>query len=308
MGPKQRLSGPAAALLAAQAGVISRHQLLGLGVSSRVIRRFGADGLLSAVVPGLYQSGPQLSWLGHAWAGVLIGGQGAVLGLEAAGHLHELRPEPAEITVNVTNERAPRPGWRFIRAARKGVGEPPRTSLDATVVDLCAEADEDELAALLAEALSSRRTTAKRLLAELATRRRFPHRRLVREVLGDVALGAHSALERRFLVDVERAHRLPTAKRQRHAHEKHRADAWFEEYGVLAELDGRLHRGAQALRDQSRDNDHAVLGLVTQRYGWRDVAGINACLTAHQLGQLLMQRGWEGPVQACPRCRLAHAV
>lgn len=186
--------------------------------------------------------------------------------------------------------------------------EPPRTSLDATVVDLCAEADEDELAALLAEALSGRRTTAKRLLGELATRKRFPHRRLVREVLGDVALGAHSALERRFLVDVERAHGLPSAKRQRHAHEKHRADAWFEEYGVLAELDGKLHRGAQALRDQSRDNDHALLGLITQRYGWHDVAGVNACLTAQQLGQVLMLRGWEGPVQACPRCQRAHPV
>lgn len=305
MGPKQRFSGPPAALVAAQAGVVSRQQLLGMGFSGRVIGRFTVDGLLAQVVPGIYVAGSQLSWLGRAWAGVLLGGPGTVLGMGSAAFLHELGAEPTEITVFANRDRVPRSGWRFIRAARSGTGEPPRTRLDATVIDLCAEADEDALAALLAQAISNRRTTPRRLLAELAKRSRFPHRRLVREVLGDVALGAHSALERRFLVGVERAHGLPTAKRQRHVHQNHRVDAWFEEYGVLAELDGKLHTGAQVLRDMARDNDHAALGLITQRYGWHDVAGVNACLTAHRLGQLLMLRGWEGPVQPCPRCRLA---
>lgn len=53
MSPKQRFKGHASTLAAAQAGVISRDQLLGLGVSDRVIVRFLREGMLSVVVPGL---------------------------------------------------------------------------------------------------------------------------------------------------------------------------------------------------------------------------------------------------------------
>lgn len=137
------------------------------------------------------------------------------------------------------------------------------------MIDLCADRDEDGLAALLADALSSRRTTTERLLTEVRRRTRVRHRKLLCEVLGDVSVGAHSALERRFLLNVERAHGLPCATRQAHARTKHRSDAWYEEFGLLVELDSKLHHsGGAAFHDMTRDNDHALAGLTTLRFGW----------------------------------------
>ena len=50
--------------------------------------------------------------------------------------------------------------------------------------------------------------------ATLRAQTRLPRRRLLLEVLDDVSTGAYSALERRYLRDVERAHALPTGARQ----------------------------------------------------------------------------------------------
>lgn len=244
--------------------------------------------------------------MSRAWTGVLLGGEGAVLGHEAAAHLLGLRKaEPAEVPVFVRVARAARPGWRFIRGERPSIGEPPRTNVEITVLDLCAEADEDEMAALLADAVSQRKTTPKRLLAELSGRPRQRNRGVLRDVLGDVSRGAHSALERRYLVQVERAHHLPTAVRQQQALRSYRSDCWYDEYRLLVELDSKLHHsGGAAFRDMNRDNEHALLGLTTLRFGWRDVTGVGACHTARIVAQFLMTNGWEGPLQPCPHCRL----
>lgn len=307
MKNKTVLDAELRALAEAQSGVLSRAQLLGYGLSRRVIARFLADGIVDTLTPGIYRLGTGSAWLGRAWAGLLLGGESSVLGLETAGHLHGvIKDEPAEITVFTPDDHVNRLGWRFIRSSRTGSGEPTRTGLESTVLDLCAGRDEDELAALLADVISSRRTTAKRLLTELAERRRQPSRRLLRDILGDVETGAHSALERRFLVNVERAHGLPEAVRQARAGYRHRADAWYHEFGVLAELDSKLHHtGGAAFRDMARDNDHARAGLLTLRLGWGDVSGVAACRTALVVGQVLMSRGWEGPIQPCDQCRLA---
>ena len=263
-----------------------------------------------SLVPGIYTRGGPLTWLGRAWAGVLLGGDHATLGGTSAAFLHGLeKAEPTRITVYTRRQVSPKTGFQFIRRTRTSGGEPPRTTYEATVVDLCADLDEDELAALLADALSSRKTKAKQLLDEIAGRRRVPHRNLLRQVLGDTSQGAHSALERRYLTDVERAHGLPAATRQAHAHAKHRNDVWYEDYGLLVELDGKAHhRGSAALHDRARDNDHALLGLITLRFGWNDVAGIAACQTAELVAAALAGRGWPGPLTPCSRCARVHDV
>jgi len=293
-----------------QAGVLGRRQLIEGGLSARVIDRMLASELLVAFTPGLYTRGGPPCWLGRAWAGLLIGGPMAVIGMEAAGHLHGLLGyEPQEITVYSPLGIAPRPGWVFIRSIRTGTGEPVRTGLDATVIDLCATGDEDEIAARLADAVSSRRTTPERLRAEVRTRRRLPDRALLRDVLGDVSTGAHSALERRYQIHVERAHGLPTAMRQTSAGSSHRSDGWYQAYRVLVELDSRLHHsGGAAFADMLRDNDHAAAGITTLRFGWAQVTGTAQCETAAFVGQLLMSRGWQGPIRPCSRCRLVHVV
>jgi very-short-patch-repair endonuclease len=265
-----------------------------------------ADGILSVMTPGIYSFGPGAGWLSRAWAGVLLGGEGSVLGLETAAQLLGLRPRnPDLVTVFVGVQRAFRPGWRFIKAVRTPNGEPPRTGVEATVLDLCVNADEDGMLALLADAISARRTTSTRLISELAGRPNQRNRALLREILGDVSSGAHSALERRYLVEVERAHHLPQAARQQHAHRTHRSDGWYQEYRLLIELDSKLHHsGGAAFTDMDRDNDHALIGLTTLRFGWAQVTGIGACRTARTVAMYLAARGWHDELQPCTRCRL----
>jgi hypothetical protein len=306
---RHNLSPSLIELARVQAGVLSRQQLLAEGLSSRVIKRMLGMGLLTPFERGYYCRAGSVDWPGRAWAGLLMGGSAAVLGMDAAAHLHGLiNAAPDEITVFAPTPVAARPGWRFLRSTRSGTGEPARTSIAATVVDLCAERDEDAIAALVADAISSRKTTAQDLIAEIDSRPRLTKRRLLREVLGDVRSGAHSALERRYLVHVERAHGLPEAQRQRRVHADHRSDAYYE-YGLLVELDGRAHhRGAAVFHDMLRDNDHSAMGVVTLRLGWAHVVGTAQCETAAFIGSLLMSRGWAGPLQTCQRCRLVHQV
>ena len=298
------------ALAQRQAGVLSRDQLLRFALSRQTIARLLASGLLTVVTPGIYLRGGEPSWMSRAWAGLLIGGSTAVLGGPTAGYLQKLVREPPDvITVYSNRQLAPRDGWLFVRGTRACSGEPARTRYEATVIDLCAERDEDDVAAVLADAVSSRRTTTKKLLAEVHSRSRLRHRSLLCDVLDDVDAGAHSALERRFLVDVERAHGLPTATRQAHAGTAHRSDAWYEEYALVVELDSkRHHSGGATFHDTTRDNDHALVGLTTLRLRWAHVTGSNACATAQVLGAALAARGWYGPLTSCPKCALVHPI
>jgi hypothetical protein len=72
----------------------------------------------------------------------------------------------------------------------------------------------DETFALLGRAFYKRLTTEPALLGRLSLRPRHPARELLATVLGDVADGAESAMELRYLRDVERAHGLPRGRRQ----------------------------------------------------------------------------------------------
>jgi len=105
-------------------------------------------------------------------------------------------------------------------------------------------------------------TTANRLLAAVAARKRMRWRRDIRAILGDVGSGAESPLEVRYLRTVERAHGLPRGLRQ--APRARRGGRYYDDvgyaaFGVLVELDGRLGHGADGhFRDLRRDNAAAA--------------------------------------------------
>jgi hypothetical protein len=97
-------------------------------------------------------------------------------------------------------------------------------------------------------------------------------------ILGDVASGAYSVLERRYLTDVERPHGLPTGMRQRRVSMGRTVAYRDVEYlglRTLVELDGGL--GHESPRDRwadlDRDVDAAVAGDLTLRVGWGAGAG-----------------------------------
>ena len=94
-----------------------------------------------------------LHQLAIAQAGVLLGGPRSRLGFSAAGHLWGLVDEPRAVTVLVPKGRdiVDRDTWVFRRETdgirdRRSPGAPPRTTIEDSVVDLCAETDQQNRA------------------------------------------------------------------------------------------------------------------------------------------------------------------
>ena len=293
----------------AQAGVVTAGQaeLLGLGRHSRGrLLRSGTWQRLDG--PVLLTRAEPPSWPALAWAGVLLGGAGARLGGEAAAFLHGFAPaEPEAVTVLTRCPVRSRPPWRFRRdqpghRSPRSPGEPPRTTVEDTVLDLCEGVDVAAAVDWVTRAVQSRRTSTRRLQACLEQRSRHSRRALLTELLGDVGRGAESPLELRYLRDVERPHGLPAPDRQQVSRHRHRRDGVYDRYRLVIELDGRLgHEGVGRFRDMLRDNHATLDGEATLRYGHADVAG-TPCLVARQVASVLSARGWPGPFLRCPRC------
>lgn len=287
-----------------QAGALSRTQVLGFGVSDRVIARLTGEERWQVITPGVYRLSDE-NWLQQAWAGILLGGEAAVLGGAAAAYLHGWRKTPPNpIPVFIPSRcRARRDSrWQFIRSERSGRGEPPRTRPAQTIIDLAASSTADELTNLLAEAVAFGKLNTSEVLQLVAKAPRLRNRSLLNEALAAVSAGAMSPLEARYLTSVERAHGLPAASRQASPTGRYRTDGWYRAYGVIVELDGAAyHRGAARTIDLERDNLHRLNGLITLRFDWKLVTA-TPCAVAHQVAAALHQNGWQGTLRRCPRC------
>jgi very-short-patch-repair endonuclease len=312
MHQRRDLPQALARLAEVQADVVTREQVLGLGLSRHVIERLLVTDRWRAVARGIYHTLPaELRWHSLAWAGVLIGGGQARMGPRASAYLYQLldvAPMPIDILVP-TNRYTQRSGpWAFHRE-RTGARRPesrgalPRLSVEDTVLDLCASSGDGEAMALLAAAVQRRLTTPARLVKSMSHRSRQRHRRMIADVLSDVEQGAESRLELSYLRLVERPHELPKGERQKRRQGlQYVSDVGYDEYALLIELDGRLgHQGADRFRDMERDNRFAVVSWTTLRYGWFDVVE-RPCAVARQVAEVLTMRGWPGPATPCPRC------
>lgn len=301
------------ALAEHQRGVLVSEQLTGHGLSRRAAERLVAQGQWQRLDRSVYLARPGApEWAAWAWAGVLLGGDRARLGGTAAGHLYglvETEPKPITVLVPEGQVNRSRHPWEFRREAAhirdvRSPGSPPRTTLEDTVLDLCDVGTTQQVIGWVTEAVQSHRTTPAALRRALRRRRRARHRQLLEELLADVAVGVESGLELSYLRDVERAHGLPSGKRQDVAASAYRRDVLYEPYGLVVELDGRLgHTGMGRFRDMWRDNRTLLAGQPTLRYGPVDVAGC-PCEVAQQVGGVLGRLGWTGLLTRCRNCAL----
>jgi hypothetical protein len=184
---------------------------------------------------------------------------------------------------------------------------PPRLRIEEAALDVAAEAvTVNDAIAVLADVVQSRRTTARRLRRALSLRTRIRRRRVLDEILSDVEAGACSALERAYLVRVERRHGLPTAERQVVASRRGSLyrDVVYGRQSLVVELDGRMFHSRARVRDRDleRDLDAALESLTTVRLGWGQVVG-RPCETARKIALLLERLGWTGEPRTCPDCR-----
>ncbi len=260
-----------------------------------------------------------LGWDQRAWAAVLYAAPAALAG-KSALHAHGVRGQDvradAEVAVVVDHRRRVRtvPGLRierlvdFDRVVQAHLS-PPRVTIEHALLRVASTAaSEDAAVAALADGCQSLRTTPARLAVELGETVRIPRRRLLSSVLDDVAEGANSALERRYLNHVERAHGLPRARRQRREDDAGGPirDVVYPAQATIVELDGRLGHewAAERWDDLDRDIDSAATGRLTVRAGWRQV--LQPCRLAVAVAQILVSRGWGDRPRPCgPNCLLA---
>jgi len=269
-----------------QHGVVTRAQLLELGLSADAIRHRLARGRLHAIHRGVYAVGrPQLTRHGWWMAGVLACGDRAVLSHTSAAELWGLlgrdapttkEPEvaaPSIIHLSVPPEVQRR--HRHLQIHRRALNQedrgdraripvtaPFRTLADiANLVGLAQlEAAVNEADKLgLADPEGLRRFVARRPgLNGVAALRGILDRRTFR--LTD------SELERRFLRLVDQAGLRPPLTQQRV--NGFRVDFYWPELALVVETDGlRYHRTPnQQSKDKLRDKSHAAAGLVALRF------------------------------------------
>ncbi|MGC9670186.1 hypothetical protein ACNTMW_27040 [Planosporangium sp. 12N6] len=251
------------------------------------------------------------------WAAVLRAGDGAVLSHESAAEMAGLVDEPQyPIHVTVPTRRRVRRSAGIVvhrssrvDAARHPIRLPPQTRVEETVVDLTQTAPSVAQAlAWITRACGRRLSRPERIAAAIDARKKLRWREELLAAVCDVAEGAESPLELRYLRDVERAHGLPAGDRQyavARSGGRRYDDVRYVEFGVVVELDGRAaHPDEARWRDMRRDNLTVVSGARVLRYGWADVTG-QPCAVAAQVGVVLRAAGWRGGGRRCgPSCQL----
>jgi very-short-patch-repair endonuclease len=275
-GKKLQISlGRVLALAAEQHGVVTRAQLLELGLNSRAIEYRLRRGRLHRIHRGVYAIGrPQLTRHGTLIAAVLSCGPGAALSHEQAGEVLRIRRRrcgPIEVTVPAGAMRR-RPGLRVHRRPlpagdvvhRHGI---PVTSVVRTLLDLAPRLPRAQLEATVNEADKLDLIDPERLRVALEERQGQEGVAALRELLDRQTLTlTDTELERRFLPIVRRAG-LPRPGTQRRVND-FRVDFFWPELGLVVETDGlRYHRTpAQQARDRLRDQTHSAAGLTPLRF------------------------------------------
>ena len=249
------------------------------GLPGASIDRRIEKGALLVEYPGVYRVGHRApSVEARYMAAVLACGEGALLSGLAAAHLlgllKEKPPEP-EVTAP-TQRRVKGIRTRCVRAMHRrdatscrGI---PVTTVPATLVDLAAGLDVDDLARVCHEAGVRYRTTPARVEAVLSRRSRVKGAPKLRAILHGEVKVTLSQLEKQGLHVIEQAGAAPTAEVNRRAGSK-RVDFRWPEYGLTVELDSfRYHNSLYSWKqDRRREREAHARGDEFRRYTIEDV-------------------------------------
>ncbi|HEU5084437.1 MAG TPA: type IV toxin-antitoxin system AbiEi family antitoxin domain-containing protein [Acidimicrobiales bacterium] len=272
-------------LAAAQAGAISRTQLLDAGVSPSGVDRRLRSGTLRRLHPGVYAvAGSPDTVAQRRWAALLAVGGGAVLSFDSAARIHRLTAVAADGPVVLTVPHSGSQSLAGVVVHQIDDLSPadvveldgfPVTSIPRTIVDLAATWRRGRLGLLVEDAVAARRTTDAEIGACLRSvaRRGKPGVRLLTALLDERGPGktpAASVLERDFFRLVAPSP-LPEPRRQyplpRTDGVRGLVDSAWPEVKLIAEVDGRRwhQRIADMKRDRDRDLHAAALGWQVVR-------------------------------------------
>lgn len=281
-----------------QHGLVTRAQLLSLGMSARAIEGRLRGRRMRAVHRGVYRTGGVETPREREMAAVLAAGHGAVVSHRSAAWLHGLmvRPpdtHPVEVVVP-GRQRVRRPGilarrvrWPPSATAVLADGIP-ATPVARTLVDLAGVLDAASLERAVARAERQGLAAREDLVAMIGEAQGRPGVRLLRSVaggMGDLAL-TRSEAEVRFLQLVRDA-RLPTPEVNA-VLLGYEVDFLWRARRMAVEVDGyRFHASRhQFRRDRRRDSRLAAAGIQVIRLSWEQIVE-EPLATAAELAQAL---------------------
>jgi very-short-patch-repair endonuclease len=257
-----------------QHGVVTRAQLLALGMSSKTIRSRLERGQLHRLWSGVYAVGrSDVSQFGRFKAATLACGTEAQLSHLSAAALWRLRPQrsgPIDVAVpsSVLRKRA---GIRLHRRAEVGptrfVRGIPVSDPVSVLIDLAAELATEEVEDAVNEADRLDLIRTAHLRAALDNHSPRPGTGRLKAILDAQTFSrAANALERRFLAIVREAG-IPAPETQRRLG-RNRVDFFWSALGFVVETDSlRHHRtAAEQAVDLGRDQAHARAGLRSLRF------------------------------------------
>jgi very-short-patch-repair endonuclease len=266
-----------AQLASSQSGVVSRAQLVSLGVSDSALSRWVQARRLHRIHPGVYAVGHSvLSLDGCLFAALLYGGDEAVFSHTTAGWLWRLiDADPKRIHLTVPGRRSSLPGVRVHRSrdvARATCRDLPVTSVARTLVDLAGVLSFRQLRRALAEASYQNLLSIPEVKSVLKPGRHGSRalRRALHQHLPQLARTL-SVLEERFL-ELCHATGLPLPEINAQVGGM-RVDAMWREQRLVAELDGAAAHGgwAQVSRDRERELALRGMGFRVVRYTWQQI-------------------------------------
>jgi very-short-patch-repair endonuclease len=270
-----------AVLAARQHGVVSRAQLLALGVGAGAIKHRVTVGRLHPVRRGVYAVGHR-GLCGEAWwmAAVLAGGPDTVLAGRSAAALWRMRASTRAVIDVISPRRLELPGIEARRTILPGdevtIEEGiPVTTPARTLLDLAGVVPEHHLRAAFDEAEVRRLTSPTSLDTLLARYSGRRATRAVRRLLDDHHRNGRtvptSLLERRLRALLDAAN-LPQPEINRGSREGE-LDARWPEHRLIVECDGFAVHGTRKAFEADRAKDRAlqVAGWRVIRLTWRQL-------------------------------------
>jgi very-short-patch-repair endonuclease len=260
-----------ARLAGRQHGVVSRGQLLRLGLGEHAIDRRLSAGRLHRIHRGVYAVGHGVLTREGRWmAATLACGEGAVLSHTTAAAAWDLRRNEGLIHVTVCGSRKAPRGIRLHRSATltrddvTTLNRIPVTRPARTIIDLARTLTADDLEPIVDLADS-------RGLVDFHTLRQATPASLKAVLLNYAPAPTRSELERRFLTLCKR-HRI--ARPETNALiDGYLVDFVWRHRRLIVEVDGyRYHRAPSRFeRDREQDVELATQGWRTLRFTWRQV-------------------------------------
>jgi very-short-patch-repair endonuclease len=262
-----------------QAGVVTRAQLLELGLQRGAISWRIASGLLHLLHRGVYRWGHSLPMpFARFVAAVYACGEGSVLTRHAAAAGWEFRPEPiGRLDVTIVGDRRVRiDAIRTHRTASFSVGDLrtlhgiPITSPARTLLDIAGDLPSRELAAALEQAQIKRLVTRRDLeqtVERASGRAGIP---ALRALIAEPAF-TRSEAERRLVA------LLAAAKLARpafnHIVEGFEVDAVWRPERIVLEFDSYAFHATRAafIRDRRKDAQLTRAGYLVLRTTWHEL-------------------------------------